>query len=184
MQTERCMSYYLSFKCQSHIQSSAVIMPPNTVIYYTCNYRNWTGRRTPHPHPHPTPTPTHPHTPPPPHTHTPHTPHTHTHPLPPPLLALTGELWGVFGEHLWENWPRYNSPARYIPDTNWAITVPTYIQANGLGNQHAQCRIKRWIYIIPDLLFYYHRDFYSPFDKLMESFKMPAKISRSDIACW
>ena len=24
-----------------------------------------------------------------------------------PYLALTGELWGVFCEYLWENWPHY-----------------------------------------------------------------------------
>ena len=26
---------------------------------------------------------------------------------------LTGELWGVFCEYLWENWPRYNGTALY-----------------------------------------------------------------------
>ena len=26
----------------------------------------------------------------------------------PPYLALTGEIWGVFCENFWENWPRYN----------------------------------------------------------------------------
>ena len=31
-----------------------------------------------------------------------------------PCLALTGELWGVFCEYLWENWPRYNGTALYI----------------------------------------------------------------------
>ena len=30
-----------------------------------------------------------------------------------PYLALTGELWGVFCEYLWENWPRYNGTALY-----------------------------------------------------------------------
>ena len=28
-------------------------------------------------------------------------------------LALTGELWGVYCEDLWENWPRYNGIALY-----------------------------------------------------------------------
>ena len=28
-----------------------------------------------------------------------------------PYLALTGELWGVFCEYLWENQPRYNDTA-------------------------------------------------------------------------
>ena len=28
-----------------------------------------------------------------------------------PYLALTGELWGVFGEYLWKNWPCYNDTA-------------------------------------------------------------------------
>ena len=32
-----------------------------------------------------------------------------------PYLALTGELWGVFWEYLWENWPRYSGTARYCP---------------------------------------------------------------------
>ena len=31
-----------------------------------------------------------------------------------PYLALTGELWGVFCEYLWENQPRYNGTALYI----------------------------------------------------------------------
>ena len=32
-----------------------------------------------------------------------------------PYLALTGELWGVFCEYLWENQPRYNGTALYFP---------------------------------------------------------------------
>ena len=31
-----------------------------------------------------------------------------------PYLALTGELWGVFSEYFWENWPRYNGTALYL----------------------------------------------------------------------
>ena len=31
-----------------------------------------------------------------------------------PYLALTGELWGIFCEYLWENWPRFNSTAPYL----------------------------------------------------------------------
>ena len=31
-----------------------------------------------------------------------------------PYLALTGELWGVFCEYLWENQPRYNGTALYL----------------------------------------------------------------------
>ena len=27
-----------------------------------------------------------------------------------PYLALTGEIWGVFCEYLWENWLLYNDP--------------------------------------------------------------------------
>ena len=30
-----------------------------------------------------------------------------------PYLALTGELWDVFCEYLWEKWPRYNGTALY-----------------------------------------------------------------------
>ena len=30
------------------------------------------------------------------------------------LPALTSELWGVFCEYLWENWPRYNGTTLYI----------------------------------------------------------------------
>ena len=30
-----------------------------------------------------------------------------------PYLALTGELWGVFCECLWENLPHYNGTAIY-----------------------------------------------------------------------
>ena len=30
-----------------------------------------------------------------------------------PYLAFTGELWGVYGEDLRENWPRYNGTALY-----------------------------------------------------------------------
>ena len=33
-----------------------------------------------------------------------------------PYLALTGELWGVFCEYLWENQPRYNGTALYVND--------------------------------------------------------------------
>ena len=28
-------------------------------------------------------------------------------------VALTDELWGVFCEYLWDNWPRYNGTALY-----------------------------------------------------------------------
>ena len=31
-----------------------------------------------------------------------------------PYLALTGELWVVFCECLWENWPRYNGTALFL----------------------------------------------------------------------
>ena len=31
-----------------------------------------------------------------------------------PYLALTGELWGVFCEYLWENWLHYNGTALYL----------------------------------------------------------------------
>ena len=31
-----------------------------------------------------------------------------------PYLALTGELWGIFCEYLWENLPRYNGTALYV----------------------------------------------------------------------
>ena len=31
-----------------------------------------------------------------------------------PYLALTGELWGVYCEDLWENWLRYNGTALYL----------------------------------------------------------------------
>ena len=34
-----------------------------------------------------------------------------------PYLALTGELWGVFCENLWENWSRYNDTAPYCAHT-------------------------------------------------------------------
>ena len=36
-----------------------------------------------------------------------------------PYLALTGELWGVFCEYLWEMWPRYNGTALYYH--NWVL---------------------------------------------------------------
>ena len=35
-----------------------------------------------------------------------------------PYLALTGELWVVFCEYLWENWPRYNGTALYFDNWN------------------------------------------------------------------
>ena len=31
-----------------------------------------------------------------------------------PYLALTGEQLGVFGEYLWENWPRFHGTALYL----------------------------------------------------------------------
>ena len=34
-----------------------------------------------------------------------------------PYLALTGELWSVYWEDLWENWPRYNGTALYMAST-------------------------------------------------------------------
>ena len=44
-----------------------------------------------------------------------------------PYLTLTGELWGVFWEYLWEKWLRYNGTALYAgcyhkeydEDINW-----------------------------------------------------------------
>ena len=35
-----------------------------------------------------------------------------------PYLALAGELWGVFCEYLWQNWPRYNGTALYLHSSN------------------------------------------------------------------
>ena len=34
-----------------------------------------------------------------------------------PYLALVGELWGVFCEYLWENWPHYNGTALYYEES-------------------------------------------------------------------
>ena len=44
-----------------------------------------------------------------------------------PYLALTGELWGVFCEYLWENQPRYNGTALYFcwEEQYWDISVIT-----------------------------------------------------------
>ena len=36
-----------------------------------------------------------------------------------PYLALTGELWGVLCEYLWQNWPRYNGTALYVYKVPW-----------------------------------------------------------------
>ena len=38
-----------------------------------------------------------------------------------PYPAITGELWGVFCEYSWENWPRYNGSALNFcsPCTVW-----------------------------------------------------------------
>ena len=41
-----------------------------------------------------------------------------------PYLALMGELWGVFCEYLWENWPRYNGTALY--QLQLSQTLPMY----------------------------------------------------------
>ena len=40
-----------------------------------------------------------------------------------PYLALTGELWVVFCEYLWENWPRYNGTALYRKTSNISGTL-------------------------------------------------------------
>ena len=37
-----------------------------------------------------------------------------------PYLALTGELWGVFCEYLWENQLCYNGTALYL--SSWWFT--------------------------------------------------------------
>ena len=66
------------------IQLSAVITRSNIVSYYINNYKNW-GRIL-------------------------FTCWIHINT---PYLALTGELWGVFCEYLWENLPRYNGTALY-----------------------------------------------------------------------
>ena len=31
-----------------------------------------------------------------------------------PYFTITGKLWGIFCEYLWENWLRYNGTALYI----------------------------------------------------------------------
>ena len=41
-----------------------------------------------------------------------------------PYLALTGELWDVFCEYLWETWPRYNGATLYKE-------LPLILIANG-----------------------------------------------------
>ena len=46
-----------------------------------------------------------------------------------PYLALTGELWGVLCEYLWQNWPRYNGTALYI--TCYIIVMIEKIMWNG-----------------------------------------------------
>ena len=52
-----------------------------------------------------------------------------------PYLALTGELWSVFCDYLWENLPRYNETALYFSDRLSA-------EINGLG----WCQVvSRWI---------------------------------------
>ena len=56
-----------------------------------------------------------------------------------PHLALAGELWGVFGEYLWENLPRYNGTA-LISQTTHVTEVETT----------ALCRLRklvRWQHI-------------------------------------
>ena len=40
-----------------------------------------------------------------------------------PYFALTGELWGVFCEHLWENWPRYSGIVLYSFLQNTTVTI-------------------------------------------------------------
>ena len=41
-----------------------------------------------------------------------------------PYLAQSGELWGVFCEYLWENWPRYSSTTLYFePEMYWNIKI-------------------------------------------------------------
>ena len=37
-----------------------------------------------------------------------------------PYLTLTGELWDVFCEDLWKNWPHYNGTALYM---GWVVNV-------------------------------------------------------------
>ena len=47
-----------------------------------------------------------------------------------PYLALSGELWGVFCEYFWENWPHYNGTTQYnfmLPKINSAQQGPNYI---------------------------------------------------------
>ena len=45
-------------------------------------------------------------------------------------LALTGELWDVFCEYFWENWPRYNSTTLYFH-----IPLPLTLESHGPLNR-------------------------------------------------
>ena len=67
-------------------ESNAVITRSTIVRYYIDNYRNWARIST-------------------------RCWSTRDHLCP----ALTVELWDVFCEYLWENWPCYNSTAVYLP---------------------------------------------------------------------
>ena len=68
----------------NHIQSSAIITWSNIVRYYINNYRNW-GRISIRCLIHKDNS----------------------------YIALNGELWGVFCEYFWENWPNFNGTALY-----------------------------------------------------------------------
>ena len=80
-----------------------------------------------------------------------------------PYLALTGELWGVFCEYLWENWSRYNSTTVYsqgeslaplwggkcsallAPADLWPIiTIPSIPNVGWRQHQHANHAQTEW----------------------------------------
>ena len=48
-----------------------------------------------------------------------------------PYLALTGELWAVLCEYLWENWPRYNGTAMYqLVDLFFIVIEGSYTKSS------------------------------------------------------
>ena len=85
----------------TYIQPSAIITQANIVRYYMNNYRNWGNMSI----------------------------RWWIHRWP-PYLALTGELWGVFCEYLWENWLRYNVTALYVSLGLSELTSPNLPPSN------------------------------------------------------
>ena len=65
-----------------------------------------------------------------------------------PYLDLTGELWGVFCEYLWEN-SCYNGPALYYKILTWKWKSCYVSRCHKASSLHSWYCISRMIWLLP-----------------------------------